>query len=50
MTKNIKLSKIEKAIICLAEHIELSHTCEYNVREEILDILQIEFIKFSKSK
>jgi hypothetical protein len=43
--KLIKLSRIERAILALAQHIELTPLCEYAVREEILDILGIEEIR-----
>jgi hypothetical protein len=37
-----KLTKIEKALIILAEEIESLPYCEYKVRKIILDCLEIE--------
>jgi hypothetical protein len=47
--KFIKLSNIEKALIILAEHLELQPDNNYKVKQEILDILDIEEIKSPKT-
>lgn len=43
--KYIKLNKIERALLTLAEHIERNPYNEYRVRQEVSDILGIEEIK-----
>jgi hypothetical protein len=40
--KIIKLNRYEKALLCLAYHVGLSHTSDWNVEKEILDILELE--------
>lgn len=47
--KFIKLTKIEKALVSLAEHMERCPYNEYKVQQEILDILEIEKVP-SKNK
>lgn len=43
--KEVKLNKIEKAIIALAEHIDMQPFNNYKVKQEVLDILGYEFVK-----
>ena len=48
--KVVKLSKIERALLLLGEHIERCPYNVYKVREEIMDALGIEFIPDKHSK
>ncbi len=42
--KTVKLNRIEKALIALAGHVDSNPFNEYKVKQEILDILGLEFV------
>ena len=41
----VKLTKVERAIIALAEHLEANPWNQYKIKQEILDILGYEFVR-----
>lgn len=47
--KTVKLNRIEKALVALANHIDANQYNQYKVRQEILDILGLDFVSEEKS-
>ena len=45
MAKKVKLTRIEKAIMILAEHVDRCPYNDYDVEKEVLEALGIEILK-----